>query len=132
MYYRSPDDSALAIEVMNVGGTLTATGRKMPSSQAVDSVRGLIDSRAKTHFQWCLKMVFHRSATKTGDCMLDEFQKLYSSDAGLEFGGSIIDNNPPDGWRFVIYYRNGLVMCGQRNDGTMIGFGEGRQRGRLD
>ncbi|MGU5901185.1 hypothetical protein ACV1EU_27280, partial [Klebsiella pneumoniae] len=27
--------------------------------------------------------------------------------------------------RFVIYYRNGLVMCGQRNDGTMIGFGEG-------
>ncbi|MCI8115109.1 hypothetical protein JQ740_25410, partial [Klebsiella pneumoniae] len=44
-YYRSPDDSALAIEVMNVGGTLTATGRKMPSSQAVDSVRGLIDSQ---------------------------------------------------------------------------------------
>ena len=35
-YYRSPDDSALAIEVMNVGGTLTATGRKMPSQQAVD------------------------------------------------------------------------------------------------
>ncbi|EOY3612749.1 SGNH/GDSL hydrolase family protein [Klebsiella pneumoniae] len=35
-YYRSPDDSSLAIEVMNVGGTLTATGRKMPSQQAVD------------------------------------------------------------------------------------------------
>ncbi|HCU0656830.1 TPA: GDSL family lipase, partial [Klebsiella quasipneumoniae] len=29
-YYRSPDDSALAIEVMNVGGTLQPTGRKMP------------------------------------------------------------------------------------------------------
>ncbi|HBR1273472.1 TPA: hypothetical protein L9L23_001294, partial [Klebsiella pneumoniae] len=26
-YYRSPDDSALAIEVMNVGGTLQTTGR---------------------------------------------------------------------------------------------------------
>ncbi|HHS9906854.1 TPA: hypothetical protein ACTW30_005074 [Klebsiella pneumoniae] len=35
-YYRSPDDSALAIEVMNVGGTLTATGRKMPSQQSID------------------------------------------------------------------------------------------------
>ncbi|HCJ1210365.1 TPA: SGNH/GDSL hydrolase family protein, partial [Klebsiella pneumoniae] len=35
-YYRSPDDSALAIEVMNVGGTLQPTGRKMPSQQAVD------------------------------------------------------------------------------------------------
>ncbi|HBW2273124.1 TPA: hypothetical protein MEL37_000561 [Klebsiella pneumoniae] len=31
-YYRSPDDSALAIEVMNVGGTLQPTGRKMPSA----------------------------------------------------------------------------------------------------
>ncbi len=32
-YYRSPDDSALAIEVMNVGGTLQPTGRKMPSQE---------------------------------------------------------------------------------------------------
>lgn len=37
-YYRSPDDSDLAIEVMNVAGTLTATGRKMPSQAAVDAV----------------------------------------------------------------------------------------------
>ncbi|EMA2503619.1 SGNH/GDSL hydrolase family protein [Escherichia coli] len=35
-YYRSPDNSALAIEVMNVGGTLQPTGRKMPSQQSVD------------------------------------------------------------------------------------------------
>ncbi|WP_416309067.1 hypothetical protein [Raoultella sp. Lac1] len=31
-YYRSPDDSALAIEVINNAGTLVATGRKMPSA----------------------------------------------------------------------------------------------------
>ncbi|MDH8035187.1 hypothetical protein QIG54_29265, partial [Klebsiella pneumoniae] len=30
-YYRSPDNSALAIEVMNVGGTLQPTGRRMVS-----------------------------------------------------------------------------------------------------
>lgn len=36
-YYRSPDDSALAIEVINNAGTLVATGRKMPSQQAVDN-----------------------------------------------------------------------------------------------
>ncbi|EOY9168669.1 hypothetical protein ACQFZR_001467, partial [Raoultella ornithinolytica] len=35
-YYRSPDDSALAVEVINNGGTLEATGRKMPSQAAVD------------------------------------------------------------------------------------------------
>ncbi|WP_154929506.1 BNR-4 repeat-containing protein [Klebsiella grimontii] len=34
-YVRSQDDSALAVEYMNVGGTLTATGRKMTSQQGV-------------------------------------------------------------------------------------------------
>ncbi|MFW7925089.1 hypothetical protein ACOIFI_26185, partial [Klebsiella pneumoniae] len=44
-YYRSPDDSALAIEVMNVGGTLQPTGRRMPSQDAMDALsRQLLDS----------------------------------------------------------------------------------------
>ncbi|ENT8518787.1 hypothetical protein ACKGJF_004183 [Raoultella ornithinolytica] len=37
-YYRSPDDSALAIEVINNGGTLEATGRQMPAQGSVDSL----------------------------------------------------------------------------------------------
>ena len=37
-YYRSPDDSALAIEVINSGGTLAPTGRMMPSQKAVKEV----------------------------------------------------------------------------------------------
>ncbi|EPW4581429.1 hypothetical protein ACWLRC_001115 [Klebsiella pneumoniae] len=37
-YYRSPDEPALAIEVMNVGGTLQPTGRKMPSQAGLDSL----------------------------------------------------------------------------------------------
>ncbi|MGK1471020.1 hypothetical protein ACRE9R_28125, partial [Klebsiella pneumoniae] len=41
-YYRSPDESALAIEVMNVGGTLEPTGRKMISAEYVDALRVLI------------------------------------------------------------------------------------------
>ncbi|MGK1636597.1 Uncharacterised protein [Klebsiella pneumoniae] len=35
-YYRIPDDSALAIEVMNAGGTLQPTGRKMISEIGVN------------------------------------------------------------------------------------------------
>jgi hypothetical protein len=35
-YYRSHDDSALAIEVINNGGTLEPTGRKMPSQYSVE------------------------------------------------------------------------------------------------
>lgn len=34
-YYRSPDDSALAIEVVNASGTLTPTGSKIPSYDMV-------------------------------------------------------------------------------------------------
>lgn len=49
---------------------------------------------------------------KNGCLYVDEFEKLYFLDFGLEFGGSIIDNNFLEGWRFVIYYCNGLVMCG--------------------
>ena len=37
-YYRSPDDSALAVEVINNGGTLQSTGRVMPSQGYVDRV----------------------------------------------------------------------------------------------
>ena len=37
-YYRSTDDSALAVEVINNAGTLQPTGRKMPSQQAVDDI----------------------------------------------------------------------------------------------
>ena len=40
-YYRSPDDSALAIEVINNAGTLQPTGRKMPSMFTFAGVRFL-------------------------------------------------------------------------------------------
>ncbi|SXE94504.1 flagellar biosynthesis, cell-distal portion of basal-body rod [Klebsiella variicola] len=41
-YVRSPDGSALADEYMNVAGTLTATGRKMPSQTTVDANTSVI------------------------------------------------------------------------------------------
>ncbi|HGN8938454.1 TPA: hypothetical protein MCA55_005138, partial [Klebsiella pneumoniae] len=37
-YVRSPDGSALADEYMNLAGTLTATGRRMPSQAAVEAI----------------------------------------------------------------------------------------------
>ncbi|HFQ8424339.1 TPA: SGNH/GDSL hydrolase family protein [Klebsiella pneumoniae] len=43
-YVRSPGGSALADEYMNVAGTLTATGRRMPSQQSVDeSHKNILD-----------------------------------------------------------------------------------------
>ena len=43
-YYRSPDDSALAIEIINNAGTLQPTGRKMPSQEAVDALLRMLSS----------------------------------------------------------------------------------------
>ena len=43
-YYRSPDDAALAVEVVNSAGTLIATGRKMPSLKYVDDKVGEVSS----------------------------------------------------------------------------------------
>lgn len=38
-YVRSADDTALAVEYINNGGTLAATGRKMPSQKSLDILR---------------------------------------------------------------------------------------------
>lgn len=43
-YYRSPDESALAIEVMNVGGSLQPTGRKMISQAIFDALFSYVNS----------------------------------------------------------------------------------------
>lgn len=44
-YYRSTDDSALAIEVINNGGTLEDTGRKMISQSYVDTSLNTVNKR---------------------------------------------------------------------------------------
>ncbi|MDM7175754.1 right-handed parallel beta-helix repeat-containing protein, partial [Klebsiella variicola] len=43
-YYRSPDDSALAVEVINNAGTLTATGRKIPAYSSLRRGNILFDA----------------------------------------------------------------------------------------
>lgn len=43
-YYRSPDDTALAIEVMNVGGVLEPTGRRQVSQEFVEMVAALVSA----------------------------------------------------------------------------------------
>ncbi len=43
-YYRSPDDSALAVEVINNAGALELTGRKMPSYELIEPLINLIES----------------------------------------------------------------------------------------
>ncbi|WP_270530132.1 hypothetical protein [Klebsiella pneumoniae] len=46
-YYRIPDDDVLAIEVINNGGTLEATGRKMPSQAYIDAFNEYFSAMSK-------------------------------------------------------------------------------------
>ncbi|EOE1238166.1 hypothetical protein ACXEGC_001236 [Klebsiella pneumoniae] len=81
-YYRSPDDSALAIEVINNGGTLEPTGRKMPSQQAIDALLQYIsslisnDPSVTPFVQW----------EDVGGFILAQLDKDYLKTAGFEVG----------------------------------------------
>ncbi|MEV8811477.1 hypothetical protein [Klebsiella pneumoniae] len=81
-YYRSPDDSELAIEVMNVSGTLQPTGRKMPSQQAIDALLQYIsslisnDPSVTPFVQW----------EDVGGFILAQLDKDYLKTAGFEVG----------------------------------------------
>ncbi|HDE1068155.1 TPA: hypothetical protein ACQ56R_003390 [Klebsiella pneumoniae] len=79
-YYRSPDDSALAIEVINNAGTLEPTGRKMPSQGEIDALNALIsnDPSLSPFVQW----------EGDGGFILAQLAKDYLKTAGFEVGAA--------------------------------------------
>ncbi|MGG9729138.1 hypothetical protein ACQ9MA_00355 [Klebsiella quasipneumoniae] len=91
-YYRSPDDSALAIEVMNVSGTLQPTGRKMPSQQAIDALLQYISSLISNDpsfspfVQW----------EDVGGFILAQLDKDYLKTAGFEVGAKRLSMDSMD------------------------------------
>ncbi|MGS7363164.1 flagellar biosynthesis protein, partial [Klebsiella pneumoniae] len=100
-YYRSPDDSALAIEVMNVGGTLAATGREMPSQQTVINVntalRELIDELPND----VLFLFSDSDGFRIADIALDQTGKPVLSLGRLSLSrnsGSVFDITDADGF----------------------------------
>ncbi|WP_254242931.1 hypothetical protein [Klebsiella quasipneumoniae] len=136
-YYRSPDDSALAIEVMNVGGTLESTGRHMISQEYVDAlieaiterIRPLQDSPDSLFDIVSLNGIRQFRVRDDNKTEISEIVRLLTGDSGLEFSGNAMDNNAPDGWVFVIHASNGLVIAGVKDDGTKVGFGSDNSSG---
>ncbi|WP_258006050.1 hypothetical protein [Klebsiella michiganensis] len=131
-YVRSPDDTALAVEYINNGGTLVATGRRMISKEYVDALIEAINQRINP-LQESPDSLFDivssngirpfRIRTTDGVVEFESVAQLLTGDSGLNFNGSVIDNNAPDGWLFLIYSRNGLVIAGVKEDGTKVGWG---------
>lgn len=91
-YYRSPDDSALAIEVINNAGTLQPTGRKMPSQQAIDALLQYIsslisnDPSVRPFVQW----------EDIGGFILAQLDKDYLKTAGFEVGAKRLSMDSMD------------------------------------
>lgn len=81
-YYRSPDDSALAIEVINNAGTLEPTGRKMPSQEAISELQKYVselisnDPSISAFVQW----------EAVGGFILGQLSKDSLKTAGFEVG----------------------------------------------
>ncbi|MFV5219839.1 hypothetical protein ACJ42X_018760 [Klebsiella pneumoniae] len=127
-WVRNSGDNSLADEYINNGGTLVATGRKMPSSALVDE----IDKRTRS-LQESPDSLFDIVSSNgirpflirstDGVTEFESVARLLTGDSGLNFNGSVIDNNAPDGWLFLIYSRNGLVIAGVKEDGTKVGWG---------
>ncbi|EOZ0918097.1 hypothetical protein ACQJPK_005322, partial [Klebsiella pneumoniae] len=86
-YVRSQDGSALAIEVINNAGTLTATGRKMPSQESIEPLINL------------LKLVTYISD--------DEYEGSGADSAGMDSAGRWL-------WKWVsdVLWLKNLVVTG--------------------
>ncbi|KME82801.1 hypothetical protein SM12_00545, partial [Klebsiella pneumoniae] len=77
-YVRSQDGSALADEYINNAGTLTATGRKMPSQQAVDD----IEEQARQAIDWLQRLYLGQQSQTTA--ISDTANKSNANEATLQ------------------------------------------------
>lgn len=105
-YYRSADDSALAIEVINNGGTLEATGRKMPSqasiSQDLQSVFELIRNNELDSFLFLAKngVVGRLNGAGELECYSVIVQEMKTGDVNIA----------PGDYPFAVAASNGFLL----------------------
>ncbi|MDQ4647581.1 hypothetical protein RCD17_06510 [Klebsiella pneumoniae] len=142
-YYRSPDDSALAIEVINNGGTLEPTGRKMPSQMEVDRVRIQIMTLLNSIFRttglpsgWDVLLgvnklgLFAGGIDSTGALNFGKMISVLSEiatanvqnlNAGIisTTGGAKISGVTPDGFDYAIFNALMQVCAGIKTDGSL-------------
>ncbi|HDG7876742.1 TPA: hypothetical protein PCJ88_001151 [Klebsiella quasipneumoniae] len=93
-YYRIPDDSALAIEVINNGGTLSKTGRIMQSRAYTDSVFDPLSDAVNANFNSLVavlteNMALKETLTATGQLNSDKNSVLLFKSGSLVFGGNV-------------------------------------------
>ncbi|HIH8911011.1 TPA: hypothetical protein ACYUQO_005500 [Klebsiella pneumoniae] len=142
-YYRSPDDSALAIEVINNAGTLQPTGRKMPSQMEVDRVRIQIMTLLNSIFRttglpsgWDVLLGVNKLGQFAGGIdstgalnfgkMISVLSEIATANvqnlnAGIisTTGGAKISGVTPDGFDYAIFNALMQVCAGIKTDGSL-------------
>ncbi len=142
-YYRSPDDSALAIEVINNAGTLQPTGRKMPSQVEVDRVRIQIMTLLNSIFRttglpsgWDVLLGVNKLGQFAGGIdstgalnfgkMISVLSEIATANvqnlnAGIisTTGGAKISGVTPDGFDYAIFNALMQVCAGIKTDGSL-------------
>ncbi|WP_224357204.1 hypothetical protein [Klebsiella michiganensis] len=132
---RSADPAIWVYECRNNNGSVSQTGKKLYAADMVDylisrvetlqvSPDSLFDIVSLNGLR-----LFKIDNDNNGETSLSLIASLLTGDSGLNFNDSVIDNNAPEGWKFVIHFANGLVLCGMKNDGTRVGFSDGSSSG---
>lgn len=140
-YILAAEDSTFAFPYRNVGGVitpiLTSDGEQkgtLSSTYAINT-RNIVYrlERVVEPIQVSPDSLFDivsanglrpfRVRSVDGVLEFESVAKLVTGDLGVNFGGSVIDNNAPPGWLFCIYSANGLLIAGVKSDGTKVGWG---------
>lgn len=113
-FIRSTTDSSIADEYQNIAGVATATGKRLPSNEALNEVNRLINAKDSESVAFSFEdslgrscaIIYEDSRFRIPRSILDEVQSEKSS----------------DGWVFSIRGRGGEVLAGINDRGEKIGF----------
>nr|DAI18956.1 MAG TPA: tail spike [Bacteriophage sp.] len=99
-YYRSADDSALAIEVINNGGTLAATGRAMPSMSALKT--GYITGDAKSDAEIVTGLVIYADGSTGSSPSWNAWYLKVRAGETVTYSGTVGSNTAGEQMAYLI------------------------------
>lgn len=147
-YVRDQSGDALALEYQNVDGTLTATGRKMPSQSSVDNAVSIASDEVRNRGNLIVESENNKlSLISSGGFEVGEVSEqaikmknfgleqspenileidngegfilpVYDGEGMLVAGGGKLTETPP-GWQSVTMTPLGWVISGVQDDGTV-------------
>ncbi|MCF1157108.1 hypothetical protein L0E00_05940, partial [Klebsiella pneumoniae] len=118
-YYRSPDDSALAIEVINNAGTLAATGRAMPSMNALKT--GYITGDAKSDAEIVAGLVIYADGSTASSPTWNAWYLKVRAGETVTYSGTVGSNTAGEQMAYLIQLDANKAFVASLAEWTSIG-----------